>query len=105
MKSVIGVLALLGILAFPSQLLAGKNDDKGPNENAYEHANENARFKRGDDWKQDKELKLDKTDKAEDKETRHRGQDEDGDEDQDKHEKKKAKSADKATGKKAKKAK
>jgi hypothetical protein len=104
MKSVISALVLLGVVAFPFQVLADRGDSKGPSENAYEHANENARFKRGDDWQQDKKLKLDK---AEDKETRHGGrdenQDDDGDGDQFKHEKKKEKTTDKVTGKKAKK--
>ena len=53
-KLLIVICAFLLILA-PMSVMAknsGKGKDKGPspNESAYEHASDNAKFKRGDDW-------------------------------------------------------
>ena len=58
------ILIFLGsvLLAVPTLCFAKEHGNSGngsphPNQSAYEHANENARFKRDENWKADKEAK------------------------------------------------
>lgn len=70
MKLVTSMIITGLAMSSPITVLAAKGGEKGPADQAYERANENANFKRnGDDWmknmdKDDKDLKnLDKQDK------------------------------------------
>ena len=57
MKKLIVVICTICLILAPMSVMAknsgkGKGKGKGPNpnESAYEHASDNAKFKRGDDW-------------------------------------------------------
>jgi hypothetical protein len=86
MKLLISLIAMLGVLACPATVLAAKGGKKGPDDHAFDNANENASFKRGKkDWDNkldiddrdidDKDLK--KLDKKLDKENKHHGKNKD----------------------------
>ena len=46
MKTFIAILVIVCFAAAPMTLLAAQGGKKGPDENAYKHANDNAKFKR-----------------------------------------------------------
>lgn len=84
MKSLFSSVAILTLLAAPASALAAKGGIKGPDEHAYEHANDNASFKRGADWKDergrgrdDSVISLDKDDKKHGRKNKNRDDDED----------------------------
>ena len=73
MKLLISLMALLGVLFCSVSALAAKGGGKGPDAAAYEHANENASFKRSSDWGKEIDSKdLKKVDKGIKKESKHR---------------------------------
>ena len=57
MRAIVIVSIGMFILVSVSPVLAAKGGEKGPATQAYEHANENASFKRDDDWKEKKKKK------------------------------------------------
>jgi hypothetical protein len=86
MRKIVSLLVILALMVGGGPAFAKRGSGSGPhpNENAFEHANDNARFKRGDGWqpgasekkhnakkhhKKDKKNKNDKTDEAEDKDS------------------------------------
>ena len=61
MKKTALMISSLLILALPLQAHAAKGGEKGPSDSAWEHANENAKFKReGEKLKKDKHNKKEK---------------------------------------------
>lgn len=59
-KLLISLLAILPLLLLPLDSYADK--DKGPSDRAYDRANDNASFKRGDDKKKKDKKKYDDDD-------------------------------------------
>ena len=49
MKPSIALISILLAIALPAQILAAKGGEKGPSDRAWERANDNASFKRGED--------------------------------------------------------
>jgi hypothetical protein len=66
MAKIIVLLTIFAFLLAPSVVWAAQGGQPGPSDNAYEKANDNARFKRGKDGKpiREKELKKVKNQKG-----------------------------------------
>jgi hypothetical protein len=111
MKRLVILICSISLILAPGAVLAkkgNKGQGKGPtpNESAYEHASDNARFKRGDDWqggkgKQDEKDEIEASDKkgkkykeqerVKEKHTKKKGKGEHGDAEMDNGGKKKMK--------------
>jgi hypothetical protein len=91
-KLLISLLAILPLLLLPLDSYADK--DKGPSDRAYDRANDNASFKRGDDKKKHKN-KDDDDDDDDDHKKKKDKKKYDDDDDDDHKDKKKNKKANK----------
>ena len=73
MKVLINLMTILVMFSCSVSALAAKGGVKGPDAEAYKHANENASFKRSGDWGKEIDNKdLKKIDKAIKKENKQR---------------------------------
>jgi len=86
-KLLISLLAILPLLLLPLDSYADK--DKGPSDRAYDRANDNASFKRGDDKKKHKNKDDDDDDDHKKKKDKKKYDDDDDDDHKDKKKNKK----------------
>jgi hypothetical protein len=83
----ISLLAILPLLLLPLDSYADK--DKGPSDRAYDRANDNASFKRGDDKNKHKNKNDDDDDDDDHKKKKDKEKHDDDDDDDDDHKDKK----------------
>ena len=57
MRAIVFIYVWMFVLVSSSPVLAAKGGEKGPAKQAYERANENASFKRDENWKEDRGVK------------------------------------------------
>jgi hypothetical protein len=92
-KFLISLLAILPLLLLPLDSYADK--DKGPSDRAYDRANDNASFKRGDDKNKHKNKNDDDDDDDDHKKKKDKEKHDDDDDDDDHKDKKNDKKKDK----------